>query len=262
VTGGPPRYHSRRARRPPGLPARLSDRRVPPPHGAPSALQIVASDASKSVCGAGSQAPAFVAGRGSPRHLRRGPLCAETGRYAPALARVRAPEWPSAARLLRTTTERPLARDRLPSRACTHPKAAARARYRRDGVALPGPRARRVRRRHSHAPPRASTALPSRPDVACRLPATAEPTPAVSAKPFLAEREGFEPSNEVDPRYAISSRARSTAPAPLQAPGSVTAQVARQSPWASACAGTHGPRRSVRAARRRRAGPARPRPRS
>jgi hypothetical protein len=32
----------------------------------------------------------------------------------------------------------------------------------------------------------------------------------------LAEREGFEPSNEVDPRYAISSRARSTAPAPLQ----------------------------------------------
>ena len=30
------------------------------------------------------------------------------------------------------------------------------------------------------------------------------------------EREGFEPSNEVYPRYAISSRARSTAPAPLQ----------------------------------------------
>jgi site-specific DNA recombinase len=30
-----------------------------------------------------------------------------------------------------------------------------------------------------------------------------------------AEREGFEPSNEVNPRYAISSRARSTAPAPL-----------------------------------------------
>ena len=30
------------------------------------------------------------------------------------------------------------------------------------------------------------------------------------------EREGFEPSNEVNPRYAISSRARSTAPAPLQ----------------------------------------------
>src|SRR2546423_5920569 len=29
------------------------------------------------------------------------------------------------------------------------------------------------------------------------------------------EREGFEPSNEVNPRYAISSRARSTAPAPL-----------------------------------------------
>src|SRR5438309_11529247 len=34
-----------------------------------------------------------------------------------------------------------------------------------------------------------------------------------------AEREGFEPSNEVDPRYAISSRARSTAPAPLRARG-------------------------------------------
>ena len=31
-----------------------------------------------------------------------------------------------------------------------------------------------------------------------------------------AEREGFEPSNEVNPRYTISSRARSTAPAPLQ----------------------------------------------
>ena len=31
-----------------------------------------------------------------------------------------------------------------------------------------------------------------------------------------AERGGFEPPNEVDPRYAISSRARSTAPAPLR----------------------------------------------
>jgi hypothetical protein len=30
-----------------------------------------------------------------------------------------------------------------------------------------------------------------------------------------AEREGFEPSDEVDPRHTISSRARSTAPAPL-----------------------------------------------
>src|SRR5204862_7993975 len=30
------------------------------------------------------------------------------------------------------------------------------------------------------------------------------------------ERGGFEPPNEVNPRYAISSRARSTAPAPLQ----------------------------------------------
>ena len=34
--------------------------------------------------------------------------------------------------------------------------------------------------------------------------------------PAKTEREGFEPSSEVNPRYAISSRARSTAPAPLQ----------------------------------------------
>jgi glycosyl transferase family 2 len=41
----------------------------------------------------------------------------------------------------------------------------------------------------------------------------------VARRPAVtAEREGFEPSNEVNPRYAISSRARSTAPAPLQAP--------------------------------------------
>jgi hypothetical protein len=33
----------------------------------------------------------------------------------------------------------------------------------------------------------------------------------------MTEREGFEPSDEVDPRHAISSRARSTAPAPLRA---------------------------------------------
>ncbi len=31
-----------------------------------------------------------------------------------------------------------------------------------------------------------------------------------------AERGGFEPPNEVNPRYAISSRARSTTPAPLR----------------------------------------------
>jgi site-specific DNA recombinase len=42
------------------------------------------------------------------------------------------------------------------------------------------------------------------------------PTGPVSIYEHMAEREGFEPSNEVDPRYAISSRARSTAPAPLQ----------------------------------------------
>jgi putative flavoprotein involved in K+ transport len=35
-----------------------------------------------------------------------------------------------------------------------------------------------------------------------------------------AEREGFEPSDEVDPRHTISSRARSAAPAPLQVSGS------------------------------------------
>ncbi len=44
-----------------------------------------------------------------------------------------------------------------------------------------------------------------------------------------AEGEGFEPSNEVDPRYAISSRARSTAPAPLQAPARVAADGRRAS---------------------------------
>src|SRR5512133_3887939 len=47
------------------------------------------------------------------------------------------------------------------------------------------------------------------------------------------ERGGFEPPNEVNPRYAISSRARSTAPAPLQARESVAAQVACQSPRGS-----------------------------
>src|SRR6202012_3350690 len=35
-----------------------------------------------------------------------------------------------------------------------------------------------------------------------------------------AERGGFEPPNEVNPRYAISSRARSTAPAPLRSASS------------------------------------------
>jgi putative flavoprotein involved in K+ transport len=35
-----------------------------------------------------------------------------------------------------------------------------------------------------------------------------------------AEREGFEPSDEVDPRHTISSRARSAAPAPLRVSGS------------------------------------------
>src|SRR4051794_15124417 len=51
---------------------------------------------------------------------------------------------------------------------------------------------------------------------------TAAAAGAAAARPGVrtgseAEREGFEPSNEVDPRYAISSRARSTAPAPLRA---------------------------------------------
>jgi hypothetical protein len=44
-----------------------------------------------------------------------------------------------------------------------------------------------------------------------------EPLPAAAISIYLklAEREGFEPSNEVNPRYAISSRAHSTALAPL-----------------------------------------------
>ena len=41
-----------------------------------------------------------------------------------------------------------------------------------------------------------------------------------------AERGGFEPPNEVDPRYAISSRARSTAPAPLRAAPSLAYRLA------------------------------------
>ena len=46
---------------------------------------------------------------------------------------------------------------------------------------------------------------------------SAEPSFAgVSYYERMAEREGFEPSNEVNPRYAISSRAHSTALAPLQ----------------------------------------------
>jgi glucosyl-3-phosphoglycerate synthase len=47
--------------------------------------------------------------------------------------------------------------------------------------------------------------------------ATALPALHGSSGGPATEREGFEPSNEVDPRYAISSRARSTAPAPLRA---------------------------------------------
>ena len=35
------------------------------------------------------------------------------------------------------------------------------------------------------------------------------------AEPTPTEREGFEPSDEVDPRHTISNRARSAAPAPL-----------------------------------------------
>src|SRR5215208_3441039 len=38
------------------------------------------------------------------------------------------------------------------------------------------------------------------------------------ARRVAAEREGFEPSDEVDPRHTISNRARSAAPAPLRAP--------------------------------------------
>ena len=51
------------------------------------------------------------------------------------------------------------------------------------------------------------------PDIPDSLSVIGDAGDAETTKP--AEREGFEPSNEVDPRYAISSRARSTAPAPL-----------------------------------------------
>src|SRR5437763_15152424 len=50
------------------------------------------------------------------------------------------------------------------------------------------------------------------------------------------ERGGFEPPNEVNPRYAISSRARSTAPAPLH--GSVVS-VSRGA-WAILLRGVRG----------------------
>src|SRR5438128_7055592 len=56
----------------------------------------------------------------------------------------------------------------------------------------------------------------------------------------LTEREGFEPSNEVDPRYAISSRARSTAPAPLRDNCTLDARTsARRADRASEPGGAH-----------------------
>jgi hypothetical protein len=48
-----------------------------------------------------------------------------------------------------------------------------------------------------------------------------------TSNPAKTEREGFEPSNEVNPRYAISSRAHSTALAPLHGPVSCSAAIER-----------------------------------
>jgi hypothetical protein len=57
----------------------------------------------------------------------------------------------------------------------------------------------------------------------------------------MAEREGFEPSNEVDPRYAISSRARSTAPAPLQQAAAKKATTPAPTPRPRATTSRHHP---------------------
>ena len=89
---------------------------------------------------------------------------------------------------------------------------AARGPPRRDHDPLPGrgrERLREARRR--------------RPDADDKPAGTRGPSPgsgctsvcAVDLLEERTERGGFEPPNEVNPRYAISSRARSTAPAPL-----------------------------------------------
>jgi response regulator of citrate/malate metabolism len=55
-----------------------------------------------------------------------------------------------------------------------------------------------------------------------------------------AEREGFEPSDEVDPRHTISSRARSAAPAPLLERVSLAPQICHFPPTST---GTRSPSR-------------------
>src|SRR5688572_16938611 len=57
--------------------------------------------------------------------------------------------------------------------------------------------------------------------------ARSRPSLRAPARPET-EREGFEPSDEVDPRHTISSRARSAAPAPLLEGVSVAADPLRE----------------------------------
>ena len=66
-------------------------------------------------------------------------------------------------------------------------------------------------RARSRSLPASATSTAGR---ARRSPSVPEPEPSCCAE-LEAEREGFEPSDEVDPRHTISSRARSAAPAPL-----------------------------------------------
>jgi hypothetical protein len=93
-------------------------------------------------------------------------------------------------RTLWTTTGRPLARDRLPPRACTHPKAAARGRYRIDRAALPCPRPRvcggSTRTLHHARPPRCPRVRTSRADCLPRRNPRQRCPPGL----FLAERKG------------------------------------------------------------------------
>ena len=81
-------------------------------------------------------------------------------------------------------------------------------------------------RRHRIAEPLPPTAwnVPRRldPPAHRRNPRPGRQNPALTAR--TAERGGFEPPNEVNPRYAISSRARSTAPAPLRSAGGSVAR--------------------------------------
>ena len=108
-----------------------------------------------------------------------------------------------------------------------HDDRPARARTRPLGalVTTRSRRSQRQRRRRSSTAAGAGTARRGRSDRPAQA-LRAHHSPRDPAQLFRGrdgttkptEREGFEPSNEVNPRYAISSRARSTAPAPLQAP--------------------------------------------